>query len=194
MVADVESLNDQPVRLINLGRSFGTTSLTMDEKSHPVSFLVRVTLDTTRPARLPRSEVRRQVQASLEGQVPDSKTMFDVLQLVTSALGDAQSLCGGGGMGGGAGTGGMGGAWGGGMAGGGAGGAWAVGGGMAGGGGLRRGCRRSLSWGLVIINRMTVPGPRQVLLHVKIARSTQVRYPPSERAGSTPEASRLSAR
>ena len=48
-VADVELLADQPdSRLLNIqGKSFGNTSLTLwDETNHPVSFLVRVTLDT----------------------------------------------------------------------------------------------------------------------------------------------------
>jgi len=177
IVADVELLNDQPgARLLNLfGRSFGTTSLTIwDEKGRPVSFLVRVTLDTTdleSRIRLafPGSEVKvRQVgwQILLDGQVPDSKTMSDVLQVVTSALLSSQSMRGGGAMGGG-GAGGMGGGMGGGRAGGGAGGG--MGGGMAGGGGGGAAAAGGAARGLVIINRMTVPGPRQVLLHVKIA-------------------------
>ena len=123
----------------------------------------------------PGSEVKvRQIgwQILLDGQVPDSKTMSDVLQLVTSQLLTSQSMRGGAGAMGGGGTGGM-------------------GGGMGGGDGRRHG-RRDGRWhgrrhgrrrgrrrgaagggaaarGLVIINRITVPGPRQVLLHVKIA-------------------------
>ena len=85
-------------------------------------------------------------QIILDGQVPDSKTMSDVLQVVTMTLRTSPSLRGTAGAGGGGG-----GMAGGGMAGGG-------GGGVAGGAG-----------GLVIINRVVVPGPRQVLLHVKIA-------------------------
>ena len=49
LIADVELLTDQPgSRLLNLyGKSFGTTSLTMwDQTNRPVSFLVRVSLDT----------------------------------------------------------------------------------------------------------------------------------------------------
>src|SRR5262249_34847664 len=93
-VADIELLTDQPgSRLLNLyGRSFGTTSLTLwDQTDRPVSFLVRVTIDTNdlesriRQA-FPGAEVKvRQVgsQVILDGQVPDSKTMSDVLQVVT---------------------------------------------------------------------------------------------------------------
>src|SRR5260370_736603 len=49
LVADVELLTDQPgSRLLNIyGKSSGTTSLTMwDETDRPLSFLVRVSLDT----------------------------------------------------------------------------------------------------------------------------------------------------
>jgi len=174
-VADIELLNDQPgARLLNLfGRSFGTTSLTIwDEKSRPVSFLVRVTLDTKdleSRIRLafPGADVKvRQVgwQVLLDGQVSDSKTMADVLQLVTAAIMSSQSMRGGGGaMAGG----GMGGGMGGGAAAGGAPAGGAAGGGMGGGamggGGAAGGART------VIINRVKVPGPRQVMLHVKIA-------------------------
>ena len=89
LIADVELLNDQPnSRLVNLyGKSFGTTSLTMwDQTNRPVSFLVRVTLDTKdlgsriRQA-FPGADVKvRQVgpQIILDGQVPDSKTMSDI--------------------------------------------------------------------------------------------------------------------
>ena len=72
------------------GRSFGTTSLTLwDADNRPLSFLVRVTLDTRDvESRLkqtfPGADVHvRQVgmQVILEGQVPDSKTMSEVLQL-----------------------------------------------------------------------------------------------------------------
>ena len=70
----------------------------------------------------------------------------------------------GGGGGGGMGGGGMGG---GGMMGGGMGGGGMMGGGMGGMGGMAGGAGGNR--GLVIINRVTVPGPRQVLLHVKIA-------------------------
>jgi pilus assembly protein CpaC len=163
LVADVELLNDQPnSRLVNLyGKSFGTTSLTMwDQTNRPVSFLVRVSLDTkdlsSRISQaFPGAEVKvRQVgpQVILDGQVPDSKTMSDIVQLVSYTLMSSPSLRGG--AGGGTGGGGM-------AAAGGAGGG--MGGGGAGGGGTAG--RASM----MLINRLTVPGPRQVMLHVKIA-------------------------
>jgi pilus assembly protein CpaC len=170
-VADIELLSDQPnSRTLNLyGRTFGTTSLTIwDESDRPVSFLVRVTLDTIDlesriQQAFPGAEVKvRQVgpQIILDGQVPDNKTMADVIQLVTMNLMPSLSMGGGGGaMGGGGGAMGGGGAVGGGGGAMGGGGGGAVGGGAAGGGGR----------GIVIINRVTVPGPRQILLHVKIA-------------------------
>jgi pilus assembly protein CpaC len=167
-IADVELLADQPdSRLLNVfGRSFGTTSLTLwDESNRPVSFLVRVTLDTKDlESRInqafPGAQVKvRQVgpQVILDGQVPDSKMMADILQVVQMVLRTSGgiTMAGAGGMGGGAGAGGMGGGAGGGMGGG-------AGGGMAGGMG-------GAVAGLVIINRVVVPGPRQILLHVKIA-------------------------
>ena len=117
LIADVELLNDQPnSRLVNLfGKSFGTTSLTMwDQTNRPISFLVRVTLDTKdlssriRQA-FPGADVKvRQVgpQIILDGQVPDSKTMSDVIQLVSYHAheqpvvpSDAGGGTGGGGMG-----------------------------------------------------------------------------------------------
>ncbi len=170
-VADVEILGDQlDGRLLNVfGKSFGTTSLTLwDETNRPVSFLVRVTLDTkeleTRINQaFPGAQVKVRQLASqliLDGQVPDSKMMSDILQVVQTAVrfsGGIRAASGGGGagaMGGGAGGMAMGGG-GGGMGGGGMG-----GGGMGGGG---------MMGGLTIINRVVVPGPRQVLLHVKIA-------------------------
>jgi pilus assembly protein CpaC len=179
-VADIELLSDQPnSRMLNLyGRSFGTTSLTIwDETDRPVSFLVRVTLDTKElESRIrqsfPGAEVKvRQVgpQVILDGQVPDSKTMADVLQLVTMTVMVSQT----GGAGGGGGTlaGGAGGLAGGGgaIAGGGAmagSGAMGGGGAIGGGGGVVGG---AVGRALTIINRVTVPGPRQILLHVKIA-------------------------
>jgi pilus assembly protein CpaC len=186
LVADVEIITDQPAsRLLNIyGRMFGTTSLTIwDQANRSVSFLVRVSLDTKdlesriRQA-FPGAEIKvRQVgtQIILDGQSPDSKTMSDILQLVTSNLissltfrGSGAAL-GGGGMG--AGGAGMGGGAGGSMGGGGMG-ASGYGGGAAGGmpmGGGLGGAGGGAVRGLVIINRVTVPGPRQVLLHVKIA-------------------------
>ncbi len=187
MVADVEMITDQPgSRLLNLyGRTFGTTSLTIwDQTNRSVSFLVRVSFDTKdlesriRQA-FPGAEIKiRQVgtQVILDGQSPDSKTMSDILQLVTAQLVNSLTFRGGGTGGGGGGMGmaggGMGGAGGGmgggGMGGGGMGGAGG-GMGMGGGGGGMGGAAGGAARGLVIINRVTVPGPRQVLLHVKIA-------------------------
>src|SRR5271157_248051 len=166
-VADVELLADQPeARLLNVtGKSFGTTSLTLwDESNRPVSFFVRVTVDSkeleTRVNQaFPGAQVKvRQVgsQIILDGQVPEAKMMSDILQVVQAAIrtspGFRMTMGGGGGMGGGGATGGAGGGT--------AGGAGGMGGRM--GGGMGRA-------GLTIINRVVVPGPRQVLLHVKIA-------------------------
>ena len=99
-------------------------------------------------------------QIILDGQVPDSKMMADILQVVQTVvrMSGGIRMTGGGGGGGGRGRGRWDGrclgrrdgrwhrrhGWAGGMMGGAAG-------------------------GLVIINRVVVPGPRQVLLHVKIA-------------------------
>jgi pilus assembly protein CpaC len=179
LVADVELLTDQPeARLLNVtGKSFGTTSLTMwDESNRPVSFLVRVTVDskeleTRINQAFPGAQIKvRQIgsQIILDGQVPESKMMYDILQVVQSAIRTSpgfRAMMGGGGAMGGAG-GGMGGGGvtgGGGMGGGGMG-----GGGMGGGGGGGYGGGMGGA-GLTIINRVVVPGPRQVLLHVKIA-------------------------
>src|SRR5271157_4731993 len=169
LVADVELLADQPeARLLNVtGKSFGTTSLTLwDESNRPVSFLVRVTVDSremeTRVNQaFPGAQVKvRQVgsQIILDGQVPEAKMMSDILQVVQSAIRTSpgfRAMMGGGGATGGAG-------------GGTAGGAGGLGGGMGGGmgGGIGGGMGGA---GLTIINRVVIPGPRQVLLHVKIA-------------------------
>src|SRR5271157_5218846 len=167
LVADVELLADQPeARLLNVtGKSFGTTSLTLwDESNRPVSFLVRVTVDSkeleTRVNQaFPGAQVKvRQVgsQIILDGQVPEAKMMSDILQVVQAYIRTSpgfRAMMGGGGAMGGAGGGAAGGA--GGMAGG-------MGGGMAGGMG-------GAASPLTIINRVVIPGPRQVLLHVKIA-------------------------
>lgn len=183
-VADVELLSDQPnSKLLNIyGRSFGQTNLTLwDEAGEkPVSFLIRVSLDTrdleSRIKQVyPGALVHvRQVgsQVILEGQVADNKSASDILQLVQTELRSSGGLRMAGGTsmgGGGAAPGGMGGAGGGGGGGGAAGGGGgsmsgggAGGGGMSGGGGAMMG-------GMVIINRMHVPGPRQILLRVKIA-------------------------
>jgi pilus assembly protein CpaC len=185
LVADVEIITDQPgSRLLNVyGRTFGTTSLTIwDQTNRSVSFLVRVSLDTKdlelriRQA-FPGAEIKvRQVgtQVILDGQSPDSKTMADILQLVTSTLMSSLTFrgagAGGGGVGGGMGMGGAGGGMSGGQSGGGGGGmGMGGGGGMGMGGGVGGGGAGGAARGLVIINRVTVPGPRQVLLHVKIA-------------------------
>src|SRR5271157_3606211 len=160
-VADVELLADQPeARLLNVtGKSFGTTSLTLwDESNRPVSFLVRVTVDSremeTRVNQaFPGAQVKvRQVgsQIILDGQVPEAKMMSDILQVVQAAIRTSPGFRAmtGGMTGGGGATGGAGGGM--------AGGAGGMGGGMGGA-------------GLTIINRVVIPGPRQVLLHVKIA-------------------------
>ena len=165
-IADIELLNDQPgSRLWNvMGISSGTTTLTIwDETDRPVTFLVRVTIDTQdlegriRQA-FPGAQVKvRQVGAQiiLDGQVPDSKTMSDVLQVVTTTVMRTSSIFRGG-MGGGA------------QGGGAQGGGGGMGGGM-GGGGMGGGGTGGAGGGMTIVNRVTVPGPRQVLLHVKIA-------------------------
>ena len=170
-VADLELLSDQPnSRFMNLyGRAFGTTNITFwDEQNQPLSFRVRVTLDTRDlesriKQSFPGAQIHiRQVgpQVILEGQVTDNKTMADVLSLVTAELRNSGGIrfmqggggggmggggmggggMGGGGMGGGAGGGGMGGGGmgGGGMGGGGMGGG-GMGGGMGGGGGEQSG-------------------------------------------------------
>ena len=167
-IADFQLINDQPnTRLLNLyGLSYGTTDLTIwDAKGRPTTFVVRVTIDTRDlQSRLkqvfPGADVRiRQAssQIILEGQVPDVKTMAEVLQLVAAELRIGQGA-GGGAAGGGGGAPG-GGAAPTGMAGGGG------GGGAAGGGGAGM----VFATAGVIINRVRVPGPRQVILHVKIA-------------------------
>jgi pilus assembly protein CpaC len=156
-VADIELLNDQPnSRLWNIrGIASGTTTLTLwDETDRPVTFRVRVTIDTQDlEARIRQAfpgalvKVRQVgVQIILDGQVPDSKTMSDILQVVQTALMTSPGLRTMG-MGGGA----------------------AGGGGGMGGGGMGGGGMGGAGRGLLIVNRVTVPGPRQVLLHVKIA-------------------------
>ncbi len=165
-VADVQLLDaDQPnPKLVNVyGLSFGTTDLTFfDDRDHPTTFRVRVKLDAADlqsriKETLPGAKVRiRQVgsQVILEGQVPDAKTMADVLQLVNTELqsqsapiadlAPAAPAGGGAGPGGGAPAG------------------AAPPGGATGGG-------PPVGSGPIVINRVFVPGPRQVLLRVKIA-------------------------
>ncbi|GAC1473337.1 MAG: type II and III secretion system protein family protein [Isosphaeraceae bacterium] len=166
-VADVELLNDEPnTRMLNLfGRSFGNTTITFwDFDNLPITFLVRVTLDAKDlESRIrqtfPGAMVRvRQVgsQIILEGQVPDSKTMSDVLQLVQQELRNSGGLRV---QGGGTGV--------------------STGGGvsqgsssnspMPGGGGGAMAGGGALNLIAPIINRVHVPGPRQVMLRVKIA-------------------------
>jgi pilus assembly protein CpaC len=165
-VADVELINDQPnTRLLNLyGRTYGTTDLTLwDQKNRPTTFLIRVTIDTRDlESRLrqifPGADVRiRQVgrQIILEGQVPDAKTMSEVLDLVnsefTSGLVAGTSTAAAAGAPGGAQAGG------------------AAGGGQAAAGRASPTAGGSAGVANFLINRVHVPGPRQVLLHVKIA-------------------------
>ncbi len=185
-VADVLFIADQPdPREFNIyGRSFGTTSLTLwDADNRPLTFLVRVTLDTRDvESRLkqtfPGADVHvRQVgmQVILEGQVADSKTMSEVLDLITAEIRGSGSL----GMGGSSGNSGTGGATGGQNAGVGGGqpagtasGGQSAGtgaGGQAVGGASASPGASSSSQGVSIINRVIVPGPRQILLKVKIA-------------------------
>jgi pilus assembly protein CpaC len=97
-IADVRTLDpDAPVsRLLDVfGKSFGTTTLTLwDEQDRTTSILIRVTIDAedleARIARIfPGADVRvTQIgpQVVLDGQVPDAKTMSEVLQVVTQAL------------------------------------------------------------------------------------------------------------
>ncbi len=98
------------------GRSFGNTSLTLwDDTNRPVSFLVRVSLDTkeleTRINQaFPGAQVKvRQVSAQiiLDGQVPDAKMMADILQVVQNVVrfSGGIRMTGAGGMGGGMGGG-----------------------------------------------------------------------------------------
>jgi pilus assembly protein CpaC len=104
-IADVEVLNaadDAGPKLVNLfGRQFGTTTLTVFEGSGPNAasveartYKVLVTVDAPDLERrigelYPGADVRvRQAgpQVILEGQVRDKKMMSDVLQLVTTVL------------------------------------------------------------------------------------------------------------
>ncbi|WP_250846935.1 type II and III secretion system protein family protein [Aquisphaera insulae] len=165
-VADVEVLTEDDTgkrgTLLNIsGKAFGTTSLTIwDEPDHAISFLVRVTLDAKELENrvnqaFPGAQVKvRQIgmQLILEGQVPEAKMMSDILQVVQSYVMTSLRARGGTSGGGAAMMG---------MQGGGAGGA----GGAAGGAGGAAGG----AGGMTIINRVTVPGPRQVMLHCKIA-------------------------
>src|SRR5262249_44843648 len=103
LIADIELLSDQPnTRLMNLyGKSFGPTSTTFweadddpDVEKSTVTFIVRVSLDALDLEKrinqtFPGAAVKvRQVgpQVILEGQVPDAKTMSEVLMLVNSEI------------------------------------------------------------------------------------------------------------
>lgn len=172
-IADVQILDEESEnpRLINLyGISFGRATLTVwDEKDQVTSYNVIVGLDDQGVqerirAAIPGADVTvRQIAAQvvLEGQVPDSRTMDQVLNLVVSELrlsiaaagsnvlqpnagptvtgSQTQSSMALGGLGGG-------------------GQSQSRGGGVA----------QPVGAG-VIINRVRVPGPRQVLLKVRIA-------------------------
>lgn len=171
-IADLQLLADQPEprALMLYGLSFGTTNLTIwNDKDEPISFLVRVSIDTQDleeriKAIFPGADVRvKQIgsQVLLEGQVTDAKMMAEVLQVVSAELRLTQI--------GGAGTGtapalstGPAGETSPATSG-------AVGGG---GGGFGTTGPAPAGGGLVsgqIINRVKVPGPKQVLLKVKIA-------------------------
>jgi pilus assembly protein CpaC len=173
-IADIQLLDQEAEnpRLINLyGISFGRATLTVwDENGAATSYTVVVGLDEAGiqerlRAAIPGADVTvRQLAAQiiLEGQVPDARTMDQVLNLVVSELrlnvatagsnvvmanapmgnvGAQQAAAFGG-----------------------------VGGGGQGGGGQGGGASAASDPGAgVIINRVRVPGPRQVLLRVKIA-------------------------
>jgi pilus assembly protein CpaC len=178
-VADVTLLNDQPdTRVLNIiGKSFGTTTITFwGEDDRPVTFLVRVTLDTLDLEKrvkqaFPGALIHiRQIgpQIILEGQVPDAKTMSEVLTLVSMELrnsGRGQAVAGAtqattsaaaSGAAQGAASSGMPPSS---AAAGASQGASSAQGGTTGGGAAQ----------IPIINRVRVPGPRQILLHVKLA-------------------------
>lgn len=193
-VVAVQFLNDpedteSKLRYLNLfGNSFGYATVTLIDQERDViqTLKVRVTIDSEALEQrlnslFPGADVRvRQVAQNviLEGQVPDAKTMADLLELVRSDLRisgqtGVGSLTGSvygnsnqsGGLGGG------------------------MGGAVAPGGGMGQGQQgqnvsvnsgsiavpnalanqRSAQPGLTIINRVYVPGPRQVMLKVKIA-------------------------
>ena len=184
MVANVRWIDENEPRKLGAPRLleiysqyWGDTTLTLFDADENASvYLLHVSLDTLgvqkRISRLfPGATVRvRQVgpQLILEGQVPDSKTMADVITVVqgelrVTGLANTGSLAGslgygnqgssGGGMGGGA----------------------ASGGGnnstsnfnSAPPGGITN--TQSAQPGLILVNRVYVPGPRQVMLKVKIA-------------------------
>lgn len=185
------------------GHRFGSTTLTIfDQDGKPITFLIRATIDTADlEERLrqtfPGADVRiRQIADNLilDGQVPDTKTMFDVITIVR-AVSNIESI-GGTGVGGGAVAGGASGAQGGPGGGGGAvlagaanegqnlaaggvgsltssGGAGGGGGGAIGGTGsptTEAGAFGEAEGNIPqIINRLTLPGNRQIMLKVRIA-------------------------
>ena len=171
-IADVSILNDQPdTKLVNLfGKSFGTTTITLwDSDGKPVTFLVRVTLDTLDLEKrikqaFPGAVIHiRQIgpQIILEGQVPDSKTMSEVLTLVSvEARNSGRTQPGAGASPGSTQAAAQG----------------AAAGAVAAGGppsssaaGAAQGAAAGSGIQFTIINRVKVPGPRQILLHVKLA-------------------------
>lgn len=182
LVAEIQLLDgDKPVpKLLNLyGLAYGSTTLTLfDDEDRAQTFAVRVRIDTDDLEKrigefFPGATVKvRQVgtQIVLEGQVPDAKTMAEVLQLVSSELvanrnpaapgavvtpGPGRSNAGpqGGNVQGAAGPGG----------------AMPPGGSLGAGGGGGGFNNQLTGPQSNIINRLRVPGPRQVILRVKIA-------------------------
>jgi pilus assembly protein CpaC len=176
-VADVQLLDADQAnpRLLNLyGLSFGRATLTVwDDQDRPATYPIRVIIDEKDLERRIRDTLHgsdvtiRQVaqQVILEGQVPDTKTMSQVLDLVHSELrltGQANvgSLSGAVGVGGG--------------------GVAASGAGQPGGQNvavnsgpgqspLSVASTSNAQPGLIVVNRVRVPGPRQIVLKVKIA-------------------------
>jgi pilus assembly protein CpaC len=195
-IADVQLVDRENPQLLNLyGIRFGTTTLTLlnpAQRDQTRQFMIRVTIDDQDLERrlatlFPGSQVTIEQAGSqviLEGQVPDSKMMAEILQLVESELAGSQAAAEAG-MGSGplppapetqqpaaqpaAGAasgesapttivvGGEGGA---------------AGAPSAGPGGLGSVLTRGGGGGILpgtIINRVHIPGPRQILLKVKIA-------------------------
>jgi Flp pilus assembly secretin CpaC len=163
--SDVQSLAqlDRPsdARLfVVYGIQAGTTTLTIWDKNNvPTTFLVRVSVDTLDiqnqiRAVFPGTDVTVRQSANqiiLEGQVPDTKTMNEVIRLVNGLLvsnqaGEVRAPTGAGGGG----------------AGGQSVGAFAA---------AERALGDEAPSGISpqIINRLRVPGPRQILLKVKLA-------------------------
>ncbi len=103
-IANIRFLDEEPnPRLLDIyGISFGSTTLTLwDEQDRSTSIRLRVTIDTRDLERrlkqvFPGADVQvSQVgpQVILDGQVPDAKTMSEVLQIVQATLlGEAASV------------------------------------------------------------------------------------------------------